>query len=75
MSCSPLRQTIAHQNDTESINVLATVFSPFTYFEENRGFVDGIDLLLLNAVTRRLGMKLNLHKIDHINGVHVDDLK
>lgn len=45
-----------HFNETSSVNVLAFDFTPFTYLDSSRVFIDGIDILLLKKISKQLNI-------------------
>lgn len=64
-----------HENGSQSMNVLAAVSPPFTYFNSSHGFIDGIDILILKTIASQLKLKLVLTKADDIDQISADDLR
>lgn len=62
-------------NKSRSVKVLAFEFPPFTYFDSNRGFVDGIDVHLLKTIAKRLNLGLIWTKADELNRIPRDHFK
>lgn len=57
------------------VNVLAFVSPPFTYFDSRHGFVDGIDVHLLNAMARKLNLKLIWAKANKMHEISKEKFK
>lgn len=62
-------------NNTIEVNALVAVLPPFTHFDSNRGFVEGIDILILETISKRLNFRLNFTKVQSIGQISKDRLK
>lgn len=74
-SSSAKYKTSSLRNETKAIKVLAAAFPPFTYFDKDRGFIDGTDLLLLRTISKRLNYRLILDKSNDIYGISRDKIE
>lgn len=63
------------KNSSTTVNVLAAVFPPFTNLDSNHKLVNGIDVQIVNIMTNRLDVKLELTKTDTIAHISTKDLK
>lgn len=66
---SVLSRGKSSNDKTKAINVLATMFAPYAYFDEVHGIFNGIDILLLKTISERLKLRINLEKVDNIDHV------
>lgn len=72
---SALAKRNSKRNATKTVNVLAAAFPPFTYFDKDRGFVGGIDVLLLKTIGKRLGYQLVLNKTDSFDRIPAEKIE
>lgn len=73
-SCSLLKQSASEMSNhciASKVKVFAAVLPPFTYFDTNYGFYDGVDILLLKTIAKRLNLKLILTKADILTHIPV----
>lgn len=54
---SSCKKSIQLNKNDSTVSVLASVFPPFTYFDEKRGLFDGIEILASNIIANRLHLR------------------
>lgn len=62
-------------NTYHTVNILAFHFAPFTYFDSDRRFVDGIDVQLLKTIAKRLNLNLIWTKANQFDQISVENIK
>lgn len=60
------------KNTTQSVNVLVAVFPPFSYFDKDRDFFGGIDVVFLKTIGNRLGYQLVFDQTDSLNSISME---
>lgn len=75
---SVILKSHSHENEnqfTSGINVLAAVLPPFTYFDSNRSFFNGLDIHMLSTIAKRLQLQLNFTRADNLTEIPSSYLK
>lgn len=67
----------SHLNETENftVKVLASELSPLTYFDPGRGFFDGIDIIAVKTIAKRLQVNLVFTKVDDSELIPAQELE
>lgn len=63
------------ENKTNTVNVLATIFPPFTQFDKSSGCVGGIEIFSLKTIAKKLKLNLNLTKTSDLKRIPGCELK